>query len=68
MPVVLFFVSRSSGKRYRVLAMDKTQEPPVLTMQGEHAKFTQPFDKKLFKRCGYDLVKEVIPDEESDDA
>lgn len=68
MPVVLFFVSRSSGKRYRVLAMDKTQEPPVLTMQGEHAKFTQPFDKELFKRCGYDLVKETLPDEEPDDA
>ena len=66
MPVILSFVSQSTGKKYRVLSMDKTQDPPLLTMQGEHAKFTQPFDKELFVRCGYQLVKETVPDEEDD--
>ena len=67
MPVILSFVSQSTGKKYRVLSMDKTQDPPLLTLQGEHAKFTQPFDKELFKSCGYDLVKEETPDKETDD-
>ena len=64
MAVVLSFVSKTTGKKYRVLSMDKSHDPPLLTMQGEVAKFTQAFDKELFKRCGYDLVKEEVPDEE----
>ena len=67
MPTVLSFVSQSTGKKYRVLGMDRSQDPPLLTLQGEVAKFTQPFDKDLFKQCGYDLIKEVLPDEEPDD-
>ena len=67
MTTVLSFVSKSTGKKYRVLGMDKTHDPPLLTLQGEHAKFTQPFDKDLFKQCGYDLVREEVPDKEDDD-
>ena len=52
MPTVLSFVSQSTGKKYRVLGMDRSQDPPLLTLQGEVAKFTQPFDKDLFKQCG----------------
>ena len=64
--MIIHFVSKTTGKRYRVLAIDKTQDPPLLTLQGEHSKFTQPFDKELFKRCGYDLVKTEV--EETADA
>jgi hypothetical protein len=67
MTTVLSFVSQSSGKKYRVLGLDKSQDPPLLTLQGEVAKFTQPFDKELFKRCGYELVKEEVPDKEDAD-
>ena len=67
MTTVLSFVSKSTGKKYRVLGMDKTQDPPMLTLQGEHAKFEQLFDKELFKQCGYDLVREEVPDKEDDD-
>ena len=67
MTTVLSFVSKSSGKKYRVLGMDKIHDPPLLTLQGEHAKFTQPFDKDLFIRCGYNLVREEVPDKEDDD-
>ena len=67
MTTVLSFVSKSTGKKYKVLGLDKSQDPPLLTLQGEHAKFTQAFDKDLFKQCGYDLVKEEVPDKEDDD-
>jgi hypothetical protein len=68
MTTVLSFVSQSSGKKYKVLGLDKTQDPPMLTLQGEHAKFEQPFDKELFKQCGYDLVREEVLDKDDDDA
>ena len=64
MTTVLSFVSQSSGKKYKVLGLDKTQDPPMLTLQGEHAKFEQPFDKELFIRCGYNLIKEEVPEQE----
>ena len=67
MTVILSFVSQSSGKKYKVLGLDKTQDPPMLTLQGEVAKFEQAFDKDLFKRCGYDLVREDLPDPENED-
>jgi hypothetical protein len=66
MTTVLSFVSQSSGKKYKVLGLDKTQDPPMLTLQGEHAKFEQPFDKDLFKQCGYNLIKEEVLDQEDD--
>jgi hypothetical protein len=62
MSAVLYFVSQSTGKKYRVLSVDKSTEPPTLTLQGEVAQFTQAFDKELFKRCGYDLVKLEAPE------
>lgn len=67
MATVLSFVSKASGKKYRVLAIDKTTEPPTLTLQGEVAQFTQAFDRELFKRCGYDLVKEEAPEADPED-
>ena len=67
MTTVLSFVSQSSGKKYKVLALDKSQDPPLLTLQGEHAQFQQPFDKDLFKQCGSNLVREEVPDKEDDD-
>ena len=67
MTTVLSFVSQSSGKKYKVLGLDKTQDPPLLTLQGEHAQFQQPFDKDLFIRCGYNLIKEEVPDPKDGD-
>lgn len=35
--------------------MDKATN--TVTLRGEHAEFTQPYDKELFKRLGYVLEK-----------
>jgi hypothetical protein len=36
-----------------VVALDKVKN--VVTLKGEHAEFTQPYDKEQFKRLGYVL-------------
>jgi hypothetical protein len=36
-----------------VVSIDKAKN--VVTLKGEHAEFTQPYDKEQFKRLGYVL-------------
>lgn len=59
---VLYFVNKAAGKRYKVLAIDRSHNPPILTLQGQYAKFHEQFDKERFKSLGYDLVAEDEPD------
>lgn len=60
----LFFVNKKSGRRFRVVSLDK--EKGVITLKGEFAEFTERFDKERFKALGYDLVKHEEEDELED--
>ena len=62
MPTETFFENKTTHKRYKILAIDKSVTPPMLTLQGEVATFTQPLDVPLFKQLGYDLVQVEVKD------
>jgi glutamine amidotransferase-like uncharacterized protein len=53
----LYFRNTATGKRYDVVRMNKTTGEIVL--KGEHAEFTEKYDKERFARLGYVLEKEV---------
>jgi hypothetical protein len=54
--MALYFENVNTKRRYRVLALDKVEG--TVTMQGEHVKFTEPYDRARFEKLGYRLVKE----------
>jgi hypothetical protein len=45
-----------TGKRYKVVALDKTAG--TITLKGENAEFTEPYDPPRFKKLGYTLEKD----------
>lgn len=49
----LCFRHTTTHRRFRVVQWDRTTN--TVTLQGDIATFTQPFDKVLFKRLGYVL-------------
>lgn len=50
----LAFVNDKTKKEYKVDKFDK--EAGTVTLVGEHGvPFTEPFDKDLFQKLGYDL-------------
>lgn len=53
----LYFRNVKTGKRYAVVRIDKTAN--TVTLKGEMAEFTEPYDKERFKRMGYVLEKET---------
>jgi len=55
--VKLYFRNEQTGKRYKIVSMDK--EAGEVVLQGEHAEFTEKYDKEKFKKLGYVLEKEV---------
>lgn len=57
----LFLRHKVTKKRYRIVTMDKAKNE--ITLQGELATFTQPYDKEELQRLGYVLEK----DEDEDD-
>lgn len=52
----LYFRNAKTGKRYQVVQIDKVKN--TITLKGEMATFTEPYDKDRFKRMGYVLEKE----------
>jgi glutamine amidotransferase-like uncharacterized protein len=52
----VYFQNKATGKKYRVVSMDK--DKGTITLKGEHAEFTEKYDKAHFKELGYELVKE----------
>lgn len=56
----LFFRNEKTGKRYRIVRMNKDEGTVVL--RGEHAEFTETYDKGRFKQMGYVLEKEEPED------
>lgn len=51
----LWFENTKTKKRYKVVGMDKTKGE--ITLQGQYAIFTEPYDKERFEKLGYRLVK-----------
>lgn len=51
-----YFVSEATGNRYKVVKFDK--ETGVVLLRGKFGEFTERYDKKKFKRMGYELVTE----------
>lgn len=52
----LYFENVRTKKRWRVLALDKVKKE--VTLKGELAEFTEPYDRERFEKLGYRLVKE----------
>jgi len=53
----LFFRNKTTGKRYDIVRIDK--EAGEIVLKGEHAEFTEKYDKERFARLGYVLEKEA---------
>lgn len=49
----LYFRNLKTGKRFKVVRMDKAKNEIVL--KGEFSEFTEPYDKERFKSQGYVL-------------
>jgi hypothetical protein len=60
----LYFRNEHTGKRYRVVKLDKVSGS--ITLRGDHAEFTEKYDKEKFKSMGYVLEKEADEDDEDD--
>jgi glutamine amidotransferase-like uncharacterized protein len=52
----LYFRNEKTGKKYQVVSMDK--DAGTILLRGEHAEFTEKYDKDRFKKLGYVLEKE----------
>jgi hypothetical protein len=55
MSTAVYFRHTKTDRRFRVVSIDKAKN--VVTLKGEHAEFTQPYDKEQFKRLGYVLER-----------
>jgi hypothetical protein len=63
MSLTLYFENNKTGKKFRVVSIDKEQG--TITLKGDHAEFTEAYDKDRFKSMGYQLKRK---DEDDDDA
>ena len=54
-PTEVYFVHKTSGARFRVVARDTAEG--TITLEGEYGTFTEKYDKELFAKNGYVLEK-----------
>ena len=69
MAIKPFLINETTGRKFEVIALDK--EKGEITLKGEYAQFTEPFDLERFARLGYKRTKIEVPDdapEDDDDA
>ncbi len=59
--MALFFKNTRTGKRYEIVRLDK--DAGTVTLKGQHAEFTEKYDKEKFQQMGYTLEKEEAPQE-----
>jgi hypothetical protein len=57
----MYFVNKSTGRRYEIVSFDK--EAGTVTLKGETATFTEPYDKARIMKNGYKLEK--VEDEDA---
>ena len=60
----LYFRNTRTNRKYKVVRVDK--EKGEITLKGEYAEFTEPYDKERFKALGY--VLEKVEQQETEDA
>jgi len=60
----LYFRNTRTNRKYKVVRIDK--EKGEITLKGEYAEFTEPYDKERFKALGY--VLEKVEQQETEDA
>ena len=54
----IVFRNKKTGKEFKVVAFDKSVDPPTITMVGSlNRHFTEPYNKERFAALGYELVK-----------
>ncbi len=54
-PTEVYFVHKTSGARFRVVARDIAAG--TITLEGEYGTFTEKYDKELFAKNGYMLER-----------
>lgn len=54
--VKVYFKHDGTGKKFEVIRMSADKK--TITLKGEAAEFTEPYDKERFKKMGYTLCKE----------
>jgi len=54
-PPEVYFVHKTSGARFRVVARDTAEG--TITLEGEYGTFTEKYDKELFAKNGYALER-----------
>ena len=54
-PTEVYFVHKTSGARFKVVARDATAG--TITLEGEYGTFTEKYDKELFAKNGYMLER-----------
>jgi hypothetical protein len=64
MAEVFYFENTKTGKRYKIVSLDK--ETNKVRLRGEHAEFEETFDKARFKAMGYQLIR--VQEGDSEDA
>lgn len=48
-----YFINEKSGRKYEIIEFN--QEAGTVRLKGEHAEFTEKYDKDRFKSWGYTL-------------
>lgn len=56
-----YFVHNNTGRKFEIVARNK--EAGTITLKGAIAEFEEPFDADKFKKQGYTLTKEEVPDD-----
>lgn len=56
----VYFKNEKTGKMFEVVGLDNAAG--TITLKGEHAQFTEPYDKERFKQMGYTLVRQEAKD------
>jgi hypothetical protein len=51
----VYLINVSDRREYKAISYDK--ETKMIELQGKLGSFKEKFDKDLFKRMGYDMVK-----------
>lgn len=51
----MYFVNKSTGRRYEIVGFDGAAG--TVTLRGETATFTEPYDKARILKNGYKLEK-----------
>jgi hypothetical protein len=53
----LYLVNETAKREYKVISWD--QETRIVELQGKLGTFKEKFDKELWKRMGYQMIKKA---------